>query len=142
MNKTSKQTYDTAEGAITTAKLSCLPTNNLTVLIDSFVRTFKTDLKYNLVWSNGLYLHEVPRRLGYNDALDTSVAALTAAHSDVVLGRKPSVKALTEYTRALRTLNNYLNDPAKARASETLCAVMLLLVCQVRNHAFQNAQQY
>ncbi|EPE33525.1 hypothetical protein GLAREA_06538 [Glarea lozoyensis ATCC 20868] len=130
VNETSEQTPKTVIDAITAARLSCLPTNRLTVLTASLVQTFKTELKYNLIWSNGLYLQEVPKRLGYNDALDTSVSALTAAHLDIVLGRKTSVKALTEYSRALRTLKNVLNDPVKACASETLCAVMLLLLCQ------------
>jgi len=112
-----------------------MPTNTLTVLIDSFVQTFKytTDFKYNLVWSHGMYLQDIPQRLGRNESLDTAVAALTAAHSDVAMrAPHPSIKALTLYTRALQTLREYLNDTVKARASETLCAVMLLLICQVR----------
>jgi hypothetical protein len=113
--------------------LARIPANHLTLLIGSFVQTFNAtaDLNYNLVWSYGLYLQEIPQRLGTNEALDTAVSALVAAHSSLASGREPSINAIYKYSRALQALRESLNDPIKAAASETLCAVKLLMICQV-----------
>jgi hypothetical protein len=114
-------------------KLARIPANHLTLLIGSLVQTFNTtaDLNYNLVYCYGLYLQEIPQRLGTNKALDTAVSALVAAHSSLAVGPEPSMNAIYRYTRALQALRESLNDPVKAAASETLCAVTLLMICQV-----------
>jgi hypothetical protein len=109
-----------------------LPNHQLTSLTNSFVGAIKrsTDLRYNLWWSFGLFLEEVPRRLGNNEALDRAVDAVTTVHGDFCTRRIVSVEALSKYSHALKTLSVYLDDPLQARASNTLCAVMILLVCQ------------
>jgi hypothetical protein len=60
--------------------------------------------------------------------------ALMSAHSRLALhrGTPPvtSSDSLSKYSYALKTLRIYLDDPIKAREAETLCAVMLLLICQ------------
>jgi hypothetical protein len=89
-----------------------------------------TDLKYNLAWTYGDYLEEIPRRLGKNDALDAATDALVSAHSSFCVDRTISIQALKMYSRALNTLVLYLDDPIKAQSPETLCAVSLLLTCQ------------
>jgi hypothetical protein len=78
-----------------------------------------------------MFFEDVPRRLGSNEALDRSVDAVTSAHASFCAHRAVSVEALTKYSLALRTLRVYLDDPAQACASSTLCAVMILLVCQI-----------
>ena len=111
---------------------STFPNHHLTSLTNSFVGAIKrsTDLRYNLWWSFGLFLEEVPRRLGNNEALDRAVDAVTTIHADFCTRRSISVGALSKYSHALRTLSVYLDDPIQAIASNTLCAVMILLVCQ------------
>ena len=90
-------------------------------------------VKYNLAWTFGAYLDEVPARLGTNEALDRAADALLAA-----LGRfsgsdvNVSPVLLEKYALALAALRKCLDDPVKAKASETLCAVMLLITCHVR----------
>jgi hypothetical protein len=113
--------------------LFACPSNDLTSLAHAFVYTMKasTDLKYNLSWAYGGFLEDVPRRLGTNEALDTSADALVTAHSSFCAHRTVSVAALTKYSRALNMLRIYLDDPVKACTSDTLCAVALLLICQV-----------
>jgi hypothetical protein len=119
---------------------SASPSNNQTLLAHAFVKAIRvsTDLKYNLAWAYGGYLEEVPRRLGSNEALDTAADAVVSAHLSFCVHRAISVEALTKYSRALSTLRVCLNDPIKASTSDTLCAVALLLICQVSNRFPQN----
>lgn len=94
--------------------------------------TISTSVRFNLVYWYGEFLQDIPARLGNNEALDSAVKALTAAHSSFCLYNRATPDALVKYSAALRVLRFYLNDPVKASSSETLCAVMLLLMCQVR----------
>lgn len=109
-----------------------IPSNGLTSLTSAFVRTIKrsTDLRYNLWWSFGSFLEDVPRRLGTNEALDRAVDALTTGHNDFCVTRAPSMMALTKYSQALHTLRVCLDDSVHAKSSTTLAAVMVLLICQ------------
>jgi len=108
------------------------PGDNITFLTGSFVGAIKrtNDLRYNLWWSFGIFLEDVPRRLGTNEALDRAVDALTTSHASFCSRRSVSADALSKYSSALRTLRIYLDDPVQASASNTLCAVMILLLCQ------------
>ncbi|KAJ5081657.1 transcriptional regulator family: Fungal Specific TF [Penicillium alfredii] len=112
---------------------STCPSNNLTLLTNAFVGSIKrsTDLRYNLWWSFGMFLEEVPRRLGSNEALDRAVDAVTSAHANFCARRTMSVNTLSKYSRALVALRNCLDDSGTAQSSNTLCAVMILLVCQI-----------
>lgn len=109
------------------------PSNELTALTSAFVRTIKrtTDLRYNLWWSFGSFLEDVPRRLGANEALDRAVDALTTGHADFCVGQAPSIVTISKYSHALHSLRVYLDDPTHAQSSNTLAAVMILLVCQM-----------
>lgn len=111
------------------------PTNDLSSLANRFIKTIKpsTDLRYNLWWTFGVYLEDIPRRLGTNEALDRSIEALTAAHAGFcgVNRQGATVEALTSYSQALKTLRIYLDDRVHAQSSNTLCAVMILLICQL-----------
>jgi hypothetical protein len=108
-------------------------TNSVTLLAQAFVSTIglTTDLKYNLAWSYGDYLEEVPQRLGSNEALDAAADAVASAHLSFCAHRMTSVDALNKYSRALRKLRICLDDPVESCTANTLCAVALLLVCQV-----------
>ncbi|CAG8892680.1 unnamed protein product [Penicillium egyptiacum] len=109
------------------------PGNGMTSLTNSFVGAIKrsTDLRYNIWWSFGIFLEDVPRRLGSNEALDRAVDAVTTAHAGFCTRQPASVEALAKYSYALKTLRVYLDDPLQASASSTLCAVMILLICQI-----------
>lgn len=73
----------------------------------------------------------VPCRLGINGALDAAVDALVTTHMGFSCSREISVESLVKYSRALGALRKCLDDPILAVASETLCAVSLLLIIQV-----------
>lgn len=108
------------------------PGNDMTSLTNSFVGAIKrtTDLRYNMWWSFGIFMEEIPRRLGSNAALDCSVDALTSAYVGFCTRKKVSVETLAKYSNALKTLVVCLDNPFQASSSETLCAVMVLLLCQ------------
>lgn len=105
----------------------------MTVLVSAFVEKIssKTDLRYNLAWTYGGFLAYVPQRIGINEALDQSVLALVKSHSDYCASKEVSLRALEQYATALSKLREYVGNPAKAQAIETLCAVMVLMICQV-----------
>lgn len=106
----------------------------MSLLASALIRKIGTscDLRYNLSWSYGGFIEDIPRRIGTNEALDTAVAALVSAHSHFSSnsGSLTLVESLTKYSHALKALRRYLDNPVRARQSETLCGVMLLLICQ------------
>ncbi|KAJ5773220.1 transcriptional regulator family: Fungal Specific TF [Penicillium paradoxum] len=108
------------------------PGNDMTSLAHSFVAAIKRtgDLRYNMWWSFGIFMEDIPRRLGSNAALDRAVDAVTTAHKGFCSRQPAAVETLAKYSHALRTLKVYLDDPYQASSSTTLCAVMVLLVCQ------------
>lgn len=83
------------------------------------------------MYTYGSFLQHVPSRLGINKALDASVIALTEAHSAVCTRSGATPRALITYSDALTTLRMTLDDINKACATETLCATMILSICEV-----------
>lgn len=96
------------------------------------IMSLSTNLRYNFIYAYGGYLLRVPQHLGINEALDASTGAVISAYGDFCRG-SPNVtsRTLSLYTRALKALRLCLDDGVKACAPETLCAVMLLMICQV-----------
>lgn len=106
--------------------------NKVDILTCSFISAVEVrDPRYNLnfliPFHRGLVL-----RLGTNDALDASVEATTIAYADLRRDTL-SVDFLSSYGRALRALRLCLDDPAKATTIETLTAIYLIIIFQVRN---------
>jgi hypothetical protein len=92
-----------------------------------------TDVRYDLSCYGG-FLNQIPARLGRNPALDASVGALTTAFPALYTQRLLP-DAISRYIDALRALRICLQDPATAKSLDTLCAIYLILVCQVRPDA-------
>lgn len=107
----------------------------MTQLASAFVGKIDptADIRYQLVWNFGAYLADIPRRLGTNPALDAASDALVAAHTNFCSNGHgvPDYAFLAKYSRALNVLRDELDDPDKAHSSETLCAIMLLMIIQV-----------
>jgi hypothetical protein len=96
-----------------------------------FVTALKvTNLKYSL-GCYGDFLPHIPRHLGKSDALDASVRALVTALPYHYNGQLPPA-ALSSYVNALKALRLCLNDRDKVLTAETLCAIYLIMICQVR----------
>ncbi|KAF3406973.1 hypothetical protein DPV78_001789 [Talaromyces pinophilus] len=123
------------EADLITPFLRLPPSNKTTILTSQYIQAIKltTDLRYNLAWAYGFFMFEIPRRMNENEALDTAVNALICSHTNFCSRKEVSVETLSSYSRALRSLRNCLDDPDKASQTETLCAVMLLLICQNLN---------
>ena len=114
------------------------PSNETTTIAGAFISTLEVkDLRYDLS-CYGAFIKDIPKRLGSNAALDASVNVLTSAFSSLYT-RQQSLMTLSRYVNALKTLRHCLNDPSQACTANTLCAVYLLLICQVGTSAFMNA---
>lgn len=109
--------------------------NKLTSLIAAFIGKVSPliDIRYQLLGNFGGFLEDIPCRLGTSEALDAASDVLVTAHSRFCMGHlEPNSEVLRKYSRALKSLRHSLNDPVQAQSSETLGAVMLLMICQVR----------
>lgn len=108
------------------------PSSESTMMTSAFCSVLGvTDVRYNLS-VYGEFLKDIPRRLGTNAALDASVGAVIATFPDVYSSsRRRSVKAYEGYGHALKVLRECLNDPVQAGSVDTICAVYLILLCQV-----------
>lgn len=95
-------------------------------------------MRFNLEFMYGEFVNDVPSRLGVNPALDAVAALLINAHSDVCTGhRKVSIRTISLYSTALASLRTCLGSYESASSTETLCAILLLLLCQVSESAYQ-----
>ena len=111
--------------------------NAQTRLVSAFTAKLHPSIgvKYNLAWTYGDYLLLVPARLGTNNALDKAANAVLAAldrFSPSMSSCDVTACLLQKYNVALAALRECLDDPEEAKTSQTLCAIMLLLICQVR----------
>ncbi|KAL8949735.1 MAG: hypothetical protein Q9222_004181 [Ikaeria aurantiellina] len=108
--------------------------NALTTLTGALIKDVDPtlDIKYQLPWNFGGFLMMIPQHLGSSAALDSASNALVTAHSQFCMGTsKTSSQVVVQYARALKVLRLELDDSAKARSSELLCAVMVLMIAQV-----------
>ncbi|KAJ9606338.1 hypothetical protein H2200_009299 [Cladophialophora chaetospira] len=110
------------------------PSNETTRLVAAFTEKIKParGIKYNLAWTYGDYLNHVPSRLGRNEALDnaTDVWMTAFEHQFSTSGVENTPVLLEKYGRSLASLRKCLDDPVKAKAPETLCAILFLWNCQ------------
>ncbi|KAF2163994.1 hypothetical protein M409DRAFT_25768 [Zasmidium cellare ATCC 36951] len=111
--------------------VSPAPTNELTLLIATFLDTIKpsTPVRFNLADTLGPFLRVLPQRLGGNRALDAATRALVSVHSSVCKGRPGDAKTSRLYSEGLAALRLCLCIPSEASSIETVCAVLLLTFC-------------
>lgn len=110
-----------------------LPGNSTTMAVNAFIARLEVpDIRYDLTCF-GEFLRYIPSRLGHNEALDASADALATTFSYTVQGAPSErrVAALRKYGIALNKLRICLGDPKKAKTANTMCAIYLVLVCQV-----------
>lgn len=112
------------------------PSNQATLDASHFVSALQvTDVCFDLR-IYGPFFTDLPRRLGRNRALDASVRALTTSFPSVRTHRC-TLDMYKAYGEALGCLRASLDDPATAGSVETLCAVYLVMICQVRTFLAQ-----
>lgn len=86
-----------------------------------------TDPRYD-VFCYGPFIKELPKRIGYNPALDASASAFASAVRGVK-AKQRTVESLHKYVAALHAVHQTLSDPTRAYSAETLCAVYLIMLC-------------
>jgi hypothetical protein len=80
----------------------------------------------------GSFFDFVPARIGRNDALDAAVSCLCALYCGIPSPSYNSNRSIYQsYIRALSSLRCCLNDASFQMESETLCASILLHMCEV-----------
>ncbi len=81
----------------------------------------------------GSFFDFIPARLGRNMALDDSVTCLSSIYSRAPPGihEAPRKEIYESYATALSSLRASLNNPTLRTESETLCASILLQICEV-----------
>jgi hypothetical protein len=122
-------TYQHKETNSFGSPVQILSTNTET-LAAAFVAALEvTDIRYGVAYY-GEFLGEVPKRLGSSAVLDSAVKAVSTAYPFLRTGSVPP-NALVHYGQSLRALRDSLNNPSEARAPHTLCALYLIVVCQV-----------
>lgn len=88
------------------------------------------DVRFSIMlW--GDFLKDVPTRIETSPILQACSEALVHAFVSFRL-RRGTLDAIQSYSTAITTLRCGLGDPEIATAMETICAVYLLIICQVR----------
>lgn len=81
---------------------------------------------------------DVPRYLGQSTALDQAARCLIYSHGSFLSRDSQFEINSTVYHRALRSLQDSLNDPLHVSDSTTLCAVSLLGCAEILGNRFLN----
>jgi hypothetical protein len=90
------------------------------------------DLRYDVGWTFGPFVSDLPKRLGRSVALDAATQAFVLSlPSSPHARRHPKSDALESYTAALKATRLALAHPTNSKSIDTLCATYLLLICQV-----------
>ncbi|KAF2268691.1 hypothetical protein CC78DRAFT_565178 [Lojkania enalia] len=87
----------------------------------------QSPLNPSVLW--GPWINLIPSRIGVNTALDDAVACFAAGNVAYNNSSQPNIAIARErYSRALRSLRNYLNgQEGRLASTETLAAVLLLI---------------
>ena len=95
------------------------------------------DISYNLLCF-GSVITLVPERLGRNRALDTATDLFTTLYSTRLRSKNSWTPAvLNKYGDSLRALQVAVQKPGTHNAAETMCAVYMIMVCQVRRKGLE-----
>lgn len=105
--------------------------SEIAVIAENLIQILQIDDPRFCVAGIGGFVADIPRRLGTNEALDAGVKAFSAVMLAVRTGR-PKTSMFAEYGRALSVLRKLSVTPKKVETVETLCAMYLLTICQVR----------
>ncbi|KAM3420246.1 hypothetical protein BST61_g3535 [Cercospora zeina] len=110
--------------------ITATPQNAATSLVMELVDKISIDdVRYDLCFTYGPILKEIPKRLGENAVLDASVSALMATMSDLATRRNTNER-YKRFGNALSALRTSLQDPITAYSSMNLCAIFIIWICQ------------
>ncbi|TGO10344.1 hypothetical protein BTUL_0137g00010 [Botrytis tulipae] len=84
------------------------------------------------LWLIGSFFQYIPGRLGYNIALDDAITCVCSLYCDESSNEYTKSKAIySSYIRALSSLQKCLVEERLRFQSETLCASLLLQMCEL-----------
>ncbi|MCJ1313680.1 hypothetical protein MMC25_007359 [Agyrium rufum] len=111
--------------------LSTSPSDKLSIELYQTLRPNLPAGQSLLAFSKTMFVIELPRHVGLSLACDLSMRALYLAHTAMLHMTGASlVKSRIGYGRALGELQLCVADPAKSRSTGTLCATLLLGICE------------
>lgn len=128
------QTRASGSGSGSPSSIASLVSNRDTARSGAFVSLLDiNDPSYDLA-CYGPWFKDLPRRLGTNAALDAAVEAMVGFYPHLRRHDQSSLSrgSVVRYVNALQALRTCLNDPQSANKPETLCAIYVLMICQVR----------
>jgi hypothetical protein len=112
-------------------KVSRSPSKGVSILTSRLVSALQVeDMRYSLPFYIGC-LTVVPRRLGANEPLDAATRALTHCFPSLWTGKR-TTEMLRSFGVALESLRVAIQEPGSCYSAETLCAMYLTAICQVR----------
>lgn len=81
----------------------------------------------------GSFFPLIPARLGRNTALDTAITCLCSIYHRFLSGKSTLTSEITvgNYVKSLAALQNCVSDPGLRYQSETLCASILVQLCEL-----------
>jgi hypothetical protein len=116
-----------------TLQINCF--TGTTPLATALVYSLGCKVKGDLMplWLYGSFFQYIPARLGHNVALDDAVSCISGIYCDKssLHDKSKCLVNYENYVRALRSLQSCLNDEILSLQSETLCASILLQICEV-----------
>lgn len=113
------------------ARPSSAPGNELTLLRAELVHSLGVKDPRNNLRIFGLFIPELPQRLGMNEALDASTGLLVATCENL-FSKSTCLDLLRRQGAALQALRRCLVDPDEAASVETIIAIYFIMSCQVR----------
>lgn len=107
------------------------PSNETTKLAAEFVDLIGiTDERYSFEIYGPRFFKTLPQRFGSHTVLDDMTSAVIASFQSVRLRKQSSPRALSLFGKALRSLQECLNDP-KQPVTFKLELVIMVMLCQV-----------
>ncbi|GAB1194901.1 hypothetical protein APSETT444_004153 [Aspergillus pseudonomiae] len=86
--------------------------------------------------SHGSFYQYIPGRLGRNAALDSAIACLCTVYADILAANGAISKdAWRKYAQSTGALRLCLDDPGRCLQSETVCASIVLQLCELLTNA-------
>jgi hypothetical protein len=82
----------------------------------------------------GSFLPSIPSRMGRNAALDAAIASLCSIYVDFLTVKSMGSNAtIQKYIAGLNALQGCIKDPDLRSQSETICASIIVQMCEVRH---------
>lgn len=114
-----------------TQGIGSIPPNSQGSMTALMVNKFSiTDLRYDVSWAFGPFIHEIPRRVEHSVALDFAARTFVLSLPPSPHTRRhPGSDVLENFSAALKETRLALADPIASKSTNTLCAVYLLALC-------------